>query len=964
MEQDNNSKKQNNNYFVNFNPNDKFLYHRDFADVYENNEGKRYYVYDEDKIPTTSYNQSRQNLEKPLYEHIQKQYKRNPQGMKTIEDAVKWGGDAAGLSVATVGLAPYFLPRVAPTVINGAKNFFKVNEWLFNPTTYHGAALTSIFAANELNNFVNNPNFENGFWAGLSIIPLAKPIYIGAKATYDGVKNANQYLYRNVYRPVTFPIRNKWRQLHRFTGYNDKLSNGYQIMVHGPNIGSHKLSLTNGRYKFNLEHNDQKPNRYSINNLYYNITRPLQEINPELRNQVNTYRTQLQSLIGEDGVIGGSTLGISRGYINNVLNGDTEIITTRSRLQSLIDKLKFVETRTNSIGGISGTSPLAKGKTNNVEFDFIEAAPNGNAVGTQAHSIYSVLHPEERAKVVNSVLTRSSYNPIHTDRLELPISAEQLYQEFINAPQEVKDLVHIVDMLGAGRNVAREENAYKHAERAWNLLLNQEHIQQVSKAIDVLGRKWFGSNYKVPNLEYPNLKFDNPQDNRKFIETIINTYDEKIPNSKIEEIIHNPEWMKNIFNYWYQNNLIGTRVVKSPNQTFTPSQTWDVLFNNIHSVGGGTGSGIGRNHTTGKITAFKEPLSGSVQSLITFHPEDIKSLSQFTNKFHEISNPNIINDFSIYKGYNYNSVLSPSKDKEILDRIISLDRPIVRSITTEKGVGAYNGSYLGINYPNDFTPSFGQRPYAVANENRPEFGFAFSPQFSINFTGTTRINPNFYLEKYIDLLDFNKSTGNIFITAPNYLSNKSMDKNTWRTLKNNGFTVDFNGTSNHELYKYIRQELKKFSARILSKKQIKDLINEYDDNPYMLVRKIKQLTKEGVQTRQNRYNTRQSLQSKLKKYQNNYQNFVVKPLKLGTIGTTVAGLPLGMAYNFGKYISSNDIRHFYNYDLKHKYNLPNDSKLKEDFINNGDWGHYDSYEEIEQKMIKYFKDHGYKIEQQ
>lgn len=172
------------------NPNDKFLYHRDFADVYENNEGKRYYVYDEDKIPTTSYNQSRQNLEKPLYEHIQKQYRRNPQGMKTIEDAVKWGGDVAGLSLATVGLSPYFLPRVAPTVVNGAKNFFKFNEWLFNPTTYRGAALTSAFAANEMNNFVNNPNFENGFWAGLSTIPLAKPVYAGAKATYNGIKNS------------------------------------------------------------------------------------------------------------------------------------------------------------------------------------------------------------------------------------------------------------------------------------------------------------------------------------------------------------------------------------------------------------------------------------------------------------------------------------------------------------------------------------------------------------------------------------------------------------------------------------------------------------------------------------------------------------------------------------------------------------------------------------------------------
>ena len=298
MAQDNNSKKQNNNYFVNFNPNDKFLYHRDFADVYENNEGKRYYVYDEDKIPTTSYNQSRQNLEKPLYEHIQKQYKRNPQGMKTIEDAVKWGGDVAGLSLATVGLAPYFLPRVAPTVVNGAKNFFKVNEWLFNPTTYHGAALTSAFAANEMNNFVNNPNFENGFWAGLSIIPLAKPIYMGAKATYDGVKNASQYLYRNVYRPVTFPIRNKWRQLHRNINNYDDLTRNYNTQVHMPVFYPQSISLENGKYVFNLGPTFLNHSKHGINKAYYIVSRQLQDINPELRNQVNTYRTQLQSLIG------------------------------------------------------------------------------------------------------------------------------------------------------------------------------------------------------------------------------------------------------------------------------------------------------------------------------------------------------------------------------------------------------------------------------------------------------------------------------------------------------------------------------------------------------------------------------------------------------------------------------------------------------------------------------------------
>lgn len=294
-------------------------------------------------------------------------------------------------------------------------------------------------------------------------------------------------------------------------------------------------------------------------------------------------------------------------------------------------------------------------------------------------------------------------------------------------------------MLGAGVNSASEANAMKHAERAWNLLLNQEHSQQVSKAINILGKKWFGSAYKIPSKEYHNLKFDDVQANKEFINNIINITDKKIPDDYIDVVANNPEQMENLFNYWYQNNLVTHRQVGIPNERFTPKQTWDALFNQTHSTGGGTASGVGRNNTSGKQIAFRDyqgdnMVRGTIQTLITFHPEEIKNLSQFTKKFQEISDPNVINDFSIYKDYPIDQVkpLTSEQEADILQTIHSLDRPIVRSMTTRRKVGAYNGSYVGVNYPQDFDPVLGQRPSVVSYHQSPEFGFAFSPQFKLN----------------------------------------------------------------------------------------------------------------------------------------------------------------------------------------------------------------------------------------
>lgn len=171
------------------NPNDKFLYHRDFADVYQDQQGRRYSVYTEDdSLPTVNSNQSRRNLEKPLWGHIQKQYDRNSQGMKTIEDAVTWGGNIAGASALAVGTAPIWLPYAA-TAGNVAskvgKHTLQGLDWLFNPTTYRGALLSSYVAAEGVNNFKENPNIETGIEASLGLLPVSYTTFKKSKNIYS-----------------------------------------------------------------------------------------------------------------------------------------------------------------------------------------------------------------------------------------------------------------------------------------------------------------------------------------------------------------------------------------------------------------------------------------------------------------------------------------------------------------------------------------------------------------------------------------------------------------------------------------------------------------------------------------------------------------------------------------------------------------------------------------------------------
>lgn len=130
---------------------------------------------------------------------------RNPKGMKTVREAFQWGGNVAGAGAAAVFTAPLALeyaPAVAQyTWRNGVKPAVKALDKLFNPYTYHGAALTSATAAYETNRFKDNPTLENGVYTTLSLLPFTPAV---ARGTQAAVKDASTFLSNHgIYDPYT-----------------------------------------------------------------------------------------------------------------------------------------------------------------------------------------------------------------------------------------------------------------------------------------------------------------------------------------------------------------------------------------------------------------------------------------------------------------------------------------------------------------------------------------------------------------------------------------------------------------------------------------------------------------------------------------------------------------------------------------------------------------------------------------
>lgn len=150
------------------------------------------------------------------------------------------------------------------------------------------------------------------------------------------------------------------------------------------------------------------------------------------------------------------------------------------------------------------------------DFEVIKNGPNGGAIGNTAWEIYQYLHPEEasklnkiyRHKVASNM--RTSVAPSYKEGMELPISAEQLYKEYIESGLYKKK--YLYDTMGA----MPENDPLKHMIRRNDLELGWEDSQEMLQHLTDRIHKEFPGAKTLREQGYK-IDYTDVEANKKFL---------------------------------------------------------------------------------------------------------------------------------------------------------------------------------------------------------------------------------------------------------------------------------------------------------------------------------------------------------------------------------------------------------------------------------------------------------------
>jgi hypothetical protein len=327
------------------------------------------------------------------------------------------------------------------------------------------------------------------------------------------------------------------------------------------------------------------------------------------------YVNQIQETMGNSGVVGGSSVLYSKGYISGVPN-DLEVITTKSRKADLIKKLEFDTAHAKQKPmALSSTSKKAGGK-GNVDIQTIDEDSEGFAVGKLAHELYRILHPEEHAKYLSATTLKHFDDPKKASSyLRLPKSeggyytANELLDEFNKNGSITKKT--LVDALSVGK-IGLDYEGTK-LMRPIGILSNTDPALQgeILDAIHTIGKFNLGEDFKTVKQLYPNIDYSDIRRNEEFLEEL--GFDKRLAS--------NPQAMENITEYYHLQLSSSTRVFHSPQ-----SSEDDVKF--AHATkdwGGGSYAGAGGNSTIGTGVAFNAPYHSMSQFPLVKNGEAIKT---------------------------------------------------------------------------------------------------------------------------------------------------------------------------------------------------------------------------------------------------------------------------------------------------------------------------------------------------
>lgn len=313
--------------------------------------------------------------------------------------------------------------------------------------------------------------------------------------------------------------------------------------------------------------------------------------------EFSKYLIDAQNTMGNSGIIGGSSVLFDRGYISGIPH-DLEIITTKSRQGDLVGKIGFQESSKLPLA-ISGKSSISAGE-GLTDIQMIDEDASGFAIGKLAHELYRVLHPEDHAEYLSSLVKQNYNNPTAvSESFRLPkksggyYTANELLDEFIQSGAITKKT--LVDAL----SVAKEGRSYNDNPtklmRPIGILSNTDPTMQsdILDAIHTLGKINLGKNYKTIRDLYPNIDFSDVAKNKEFLQSLgLDT-----------NLATNPQAVENIAEYYHLQLSGSQRVYSNPK---TPEDIEKFAYP-TKDWGGGRAMGAGGNSTIGTAAAFEYP---------------------------------------------------------------------------------------------------------------------------------------------------------------------------------------------------------------------------------------------------------------------------------------------------------------------------------------------------------------------
>ena len=459
----------------------------------------------------------------------------------------------------------------------------------------------------------------------------------------------------------------------------------------------------------------------------------------------NKYRNSIQSVIGKDGAITGS----SRLYGNHISGkpNDLEILTTKSRLGDLQRKLKFGRQRQLPLA-IEGRS-LINGSEFATDIQVIDETM-GYATGDIANSLYTVLHPEKLVELHN--INTGSDKLFYFKPNGQFYKPEELLDEVIS--KGLLDRVILVDALKVGK--AYNMNPVKQ-NRPITLLSNDNPrtIKEIKEVLNLLGKSQVGKEYKSFSDLY-NVDFNNVSANKAFLKGI------GFP----EELATNPEIMKNIAEYYHMQKSLSIRNINS-NRLY--GSLTDAITTTTAGATASGGGGNSVNATHGRnVTAYGDISTISQYDLIPDKTK-VKTLEDFYNQIQRLDRNTLLTKEQLnkiianpnYAYGNYKTVrdvhtksgnINTKENAEFVSK--ELDLPVIFS--PNEAVSNYVGRYA-------------KAPITYATKNSKSAPFEFGrplENYYINSQGLEvprtqykDVTEKDFVEKIIKLIENNDKVG-------------------------------------------------------------------------------------------------------------------------------------------------------------------------------------------------------------